>query len=51
MMLTNAPIITQIPVIDFNRAVRFYQDTLGLNPAMVMNEQGLAMFESAAGRI
>lgn len=48
-MLTNAPVVPQIPVVDFNRAVRFYQDTLGLAPMMVVNEAGIATFACGGG--
>lgn len=29
-MLTNRPVVTTIPAVDLNRALSFYQDTLGL---------------------
>jgi predicted enzyme related to lactoylglutathione lyase len=48
-MLANAPVLTSIPVVDFGRAVGFYQNTLGLRPVMAIEEMGLALFEAGAG--
>jgi len=31
-MLTNAPVTTMLPVVDLDRARRFYEDRLGLRP-------------------
>jgi predicted enzyme related to lactoylglutathione lyase len=48
-MLTNAPVSPQIPVVNFNRAVSFYQDTLGLTPILIESEAGVAMFQCGGG--
>jgi predicted enzyme related to lactoylglutathione lyase len=48
-MLTHAPVMTSIPVVDFGRAVGFYQNTLGLSPVAVVEEMRLALFEAGAG--
>jgi predicted enzyme related to lactoylglutathione lyase len=49
IMLANAPVLTSIPVVDFERAVGFYQDALGLRLIAVIEEAGLALFEAGAG--
>ncbi len=48
-MLANAPVMTSLPVVDFGRAIGFYQNTLGLNPVAVDEEMGIAVFEAGAG--
>jgi predicted enzyme related to lactoylglutathione lyase len=46
-MLTNSPIRPTIPVADLNRAIKFYEITLGLKPVPDNNETtpGIAVFE------
>jgi len=48
-MLTNSPIRPTIPVVDLNRAKRFYETTLGLKPVPDNNDDdaasGIAVFE------
>jgi predicted enzyme related to lactoylglutathione lyase len=46
-MLTNSPIRPTIPVVDLNRAKRFYETTLGLKPLPENNDNtsGIAIFE------
>lgn len=46
-MLTNSPIRPTIPVVDLNRAKRFYETTLGLKPVPENNDttSGIALFE------
>ena len=46
-MLTNSPIRPTIPVVDLNRAKRFYETTLGLKPVPENNNttSGIAIFE------
>jgi predicted enzyme related to lactoylglutathione lyase len=46
-MLTNSPIRPTIPVVDLNRAKRFYETTLGLKPVPKNNNttSGIAIFE------
>jgi predicted enzyme related to lactoylglutathione lyase len=46
-MLTNSPIRPTIPVADLNRAIKFYEITLGLKPVLDDNETtpGIAVFE------
>lgn len=46
-VLTNSPIRPTIPVVDLNRAKRFYETTLGLKPVPENNEttSGIAVFE------
>lgn len=46
-MLVNAPVATTVPVVDLERAIRFYQDKLGLKPAGE-TVQG-KMFEAGEG--
>ena len=50
-MLTNSPIRPTIPVVDLNRAKRFYETTLGLKPvpANIDNTSGIASFECGKG--
>jgi predicted enzyme related to lactoylglutathione lyase len=51
-MLTNSPIRPTIPVVDLNRAKRFYETTLGLK-ALPANDDsntfGMAIFECGNG--
>lgn len=46
-MLTNSPIRPTIPVVDLNRAKRFYETTLGLKPIPKNNDttSGIVIFE------
>lgn len=46
-MLTNSPIRPTIPVVDLNRAKRFYETTLGLKPVPENNDttSGIVIFE------
>ncbi|HJR48950.1 MAG TPA: VOC family protein, partial [Nitrososphaeraceae archaeon] len=46
-MLTFSPIRPTIPVVDLNRAKRFYETTLGLKPVPKNNDttSGIAIFE------
>ena len=46
-MLTNSPIRPTIPVVDLNRAKRFYETILGLKPVPENNDttSGIAIFE------
>ena len=47
-MLTNSPIRPTIPVVDLNRAKKFYETTLGLKPVHDNNDDttlGIAIFE------
>jgi len=46
-MLTNSPIRPTIPVVDLNRAKRFYETTLGLKPVPENNNttSGISIFE------
>ena len=50
-MLINSPIRPTIPVVDLNRAKRFYETTLGLKsvPADNGNTPGTAVFECGNG--
>ena len=51
-MLTNSPIRPTIPVVDLNRAKRFYETTLGLKPVPANNDgnaSGIAIFECGNG--
>lgn len=51
-MLTNSPIRPTIPVVDLNRAKRFYETTLGLKPVPANNDNtssGMAIFECGNG--
>lgn len=51
-MLTNSPIRPTIPVVDLNRAKRFYETTLGLKPVPANNDNntsGIAIFECGNG--
>ena len=50
-MLTNSPVRPTIPVVDLDRAKRFYEITLGLKPVRVNNDStfGIAMFECGKG--
>jgi predicted enzyme related to lactoylglutathione lyase len=46
-MLTNSSVRPTIPVVDLERAKRFYETTLGLKPVSANNDNtfGIAMFE------
>jgi len=46
-MLQNAPVSTQLPAADFDRAKRFYQETLGFTVAMEFD--GGARFDAGNG--
>lgn len=50
-MLTNSSVRPTIPVVDLERAKRFYETTLGLKPASANNDNtfGTAMFECGNG--
>src|SRR3712207_459840 len=51
-MLANSPIRPTIPVVDLNRARRFYETNLGLKPVTVNNDNntsGIAIFECGNG--
>ena len=50
-MLTNSPVRPTIPVVDLDRAKRFYEITLGLKPVRANNDSifGTAMFECGNG--
>jgi predicted enzyme related to lactoylglutathione lyase len=50
-MLTNSPIRPTIPVIDLDRAKRFYETSLGLRPVPANNDNtsGIAVFECGNG--
>jgi predicted enzyme related to lactoylglutathione lyase len=51
-MLTNSPIRPTIPVVDLDRAKRFYETTLGLKPVSANNDNntsGIAIFECGNG--
>ncbi len=50
-MLTNSPIRPTIPVVDLDRAKRFYETTLGLKPvpANIDSTSGIAIFECGNG--
>ena len=50
-MLANSPISPTIPVVDLDRAKRFYETTLGLKtvPANNDNTSGIAIFECGDG--
>ena len=51
-MLANSPIRPTIPVVDLNRAKRFYETNLGLKPVTVNNDNntsGIAIFECGNG--
>jgi predicted enzyme related to lactoylglutathione lyase len=51
-MLTNSPIRPTIPVVDLNRAKRFYETTLGLKAVPANNDDntfGMAIFECGNG--
>ena len=50
-MLANSPVRPTIPVVDLDRAKRFYETTLGLKPVRVNNDStfGIAMFECGKG--
>ena len=50
-MLTNSPIRPTIPVVDLDRAKRFYKTRLGLNPVPANNDNmsGIAIFECGNG--
>ena len=52
-MLTNSPIRPTIPVVDLNRAKRFYDTTLGLKPVPDNNDttSGIAIFECGDGTL
>jgi predicted enzyme related to lactoylglutathione lyase len=50
-MLTNSSVRPTIPVVDLDRAKRFYEITLGLKPVRANNDSifGIAMFECGDG--
>ena len=50
-MLTNSPIRPTIPVVDLDRAKRFYETRLGLKPVPANNDNtsGIAIFECGNG--
>jgi predicted enzyme related to lactoylglutathione lyase len=50
-MLTNSPIRPTIPVVDLDRAKRFYETSLGLMPVPANNDNtsGIAIFECGNG--
>ena len=50
-MLTNSPIRPTIPVMDLDRAKRFYETSLGLRPVPTNNDNtsGMAIFECGNG--
>jgi catechol 2,3-dioxygenase-like lactoylglutathione lyase family enzyme len=51
-MLANSPITPTIPVVDLDRAKRFYETTLGLKPVPANNDNntsGTATFECGKG--
>jgi predicted enzyme related to lactoylglutathione lyase len=51
-MLANSPIRPTIPVVDLNRARRFYETNLGLRPVTINNDNntsGMAIFECGNG--
>jgi catechol 2,3-dioxygenase-like lactoylglutathione lyase family enzyme len=50
-MLTNSPIRPTIPVVDLDRAKRFYVTSLGLKPVPANNDNtsGIAIFECGNG--
>jgi catechol 2,3-dioxygenase-like lactoylglutathione lyase family enzyme len=51
-MLANSPIRPTIPVVDLNRARRFYETNLGLRPVTINNDNntsGIAIFECGNG--
>ncbi len=47
-MLSSAPVVPTLPVVDLERAKKFYQEKLGLKPLPV-SERDAAMFECGAG--
>jgi predicted enzyme related to lactoylglutathione lyase len=51
-MLANSPVMPTIPVVDLNRAKRFYETALGLKPAPTNNNDNtynIAAFECGNG--
>jgi catechol 2,3-dioxygenase-like lactoylglutathione lyase family enzyme len=52
-MLTNSPIRPTIPVMDLDRAKRFYETSLGLKPVSANNDNtsGIAIFECGDGTL
>ena len=50
-MLANSPVMPTIPVVDLNRAKRFYETALGLKPAPTNNDNisNIAAFECGNG--
>ena len=52
-MLTNSPVRPTIPVVDLNRAKRFYETTLGLKPVLDNNDStsGIALFECGSSTL
>jgi predicted enzyme related to lactoylglutathione lyase len=50
-MLANSPVMPTIPVVDLNRAKRFYETALGLKPAPTHNDNtsNIATFECGNG--
>ena len=52
-MLANSPIRPTIPVVDLDRAKRFYETTLGVKPISANNDNisGIAIFECGDGTL
>ena len=52
-MLTNSLVRPTIPVVDLNRAKRFYETTLGLKPVLDNNAStsGIALFECGSSTL
>ena len=52
-MLANSPIRPTIPVVDLDRAKRFYETTLGVKPISANNDNisGIAIFECGYGTL
>ena len=48
MTLTNAPVAVMLPVVDLERAKKFYGEKLGLAP-MPTSMMGMAMYSAGAG--
>lgn len=48
-MLSQAPVVTQIPVVNMERALDFYQNTLGLKIVMVTEDMGMAILAAGGG--
>lgn len=49
-MLTQARVMPTIPVVDFERAKKFYEDRLGLRPARPATPDGI-MYECGGGTL